>query len=152
MMSQVPFSPHMMGHMDEQGRKKLQGSKISGFFTTYKHALHQRQVYCVKFFVLFFSHICLILLQRRPRKWRRCHCNTLMTWSDVWRRCWGCGGFWWITNSTSLSPHCPRYNICKIQYYPPPLSFKKKMKIITILLNVTFFCVGPTESAERNEF
>lgn len=24
MMSQVPFSPHMMGHMDEQGRKKLQ--------------------------------------------------------------------------------------------------------------------------------
>lgn len=29
---------------------------------------------------------------------------------------------------------------------------KKEMKIITILLNVTFFCVGPTESAERNEF
>ena len=28
MMSQVPFSPHMMGHMDEQGRKKLQGKII----------------------------------------------------------------------------------------------------------------------------
>ncbi|XP_062607131.1 nuclear pore complex protein Nup155-like [Saccostrea cucullata] len=26
MMSQVPFSPHMMGHIDEQGRKKLQGN------------------------------------------------------------------------------------------------------------------------------
>lgn len=99
------------------------------------------RVYYVKFFALFVSHICLILLQRRPKKWRRCHCNTLMTWSDVWRRCWGCGGFWWITNSTSLSPHCPRYNIWKIQYYPPPPPFKNKIKIITILFNLTFFCV-----------
>lgn len=151
MMSQVPFSPHMMGHMDEQGRKKLQGSKISRFFTTYKHVLHQRQVYYGKFFALFVSHICLILLQRRPRKWRRCHCNTLMTWSDVWRRCWGCGGFWWITNSTSLSPHCPRYNIWKIQYYtPPPLKINKNYN--NFIEFDIFLCLGPTESAERNEF
>lgn len=60
MMSQVPFSPHMMGHMDEQGRKKLQGSKISRFFTTYKHVLHQSllcEVFCIVCFTYLFNPV-----------------------------------------------------------------------------------------------
>lgn len=77
--------------------------------------------------------------------------------NDLIRRVEEVLGLWRILVDHQL--HIIVSTLSKVQYlqdsilqHPPPLSFKKEMKIITILLNVTFICVGPTESAERNEF
>lgn len=151
-MSQVPFSPHMMGHMDEQGRKKLQGSKISGFYNLQTCTPSETSLLCEIFCVVCFTY----LFNPVAAEAQKMEKVSLQHINDLIRRVEEVLGLWRILVDHQL--HIIVSTLSKVQYLqdsilpPPPLSFKKKMKIITILLNVTFFCVGPTESAERNEF
>lgn len=116
MMSQVPFSPHMMGHMDEQGRKKLQGSKISGFFITYIHVL----VYCLKFFC-FVCFTCLFNpVAAEAQKMEKV---SLQHINDLIRRVEEVLGLWRILVDHQL--HIIVSTLSKVQYLqdsicPPP--------------------------------